>query len=223
MPLIVEPATFYRRHLPHWQPDRGIFFITYRLQMPLPEDVRLCYARWKQDLYSRQVWRGRERTPQEDALAFKTAFQMIDRYLDTCRTGPRWLHLPEVAKVVTDSLMYMHQRQYKLHGFTIMPNHAHDILEPLPGGDGAPVSLARILQGHKGATSRRANLLIGREGTFWEDESFDHVIRSWEEYYDLLDYTMKNPVKAGLVKRPGDWPYTWLNPEEKEMLGLDQP
>jgi hypothetical protein len=30
---------FYRRHLPHWQPQDAIFFVTFRLKDSLPFEV----------------------------------------------------------------------------------------------------------------------------------------------------------------------------------------
>ena len=45
------------------------------------------------------------------------------------------------------------------------------------------------------------------EGTHWEKDFFDHVLRSEESYREKYEYVQQNPVRAGLVKRPEDWPY----------------
>ena len=45
------------------------------------------------------------------------------------------------------------------------------------------------------------------EGTHWEKDFFDHVLRSQESYLEKMEYVRQNPVRAGLVKRPEDWPY----------------
>ena len=45
------------------------------------------------------------------------------------------------------------------------------------------------------------------EGTHWEKDFFDHVMRSEESYWRENEYVRQNPVRAGLVKRPEDWPY----------------
>lgn len=61
--------------------------------------------------------------------------------------------------------------------------------------------LARIDNMHslKRHTARQANLLLGREGEFWQDESYDHVVRDEAEYRRIVTYVLNNPVKAGLV------------------------
>jgi len=40
---------------------------------------------------------------------------------------------------------------------------------------------------------------------FWQDESFDHWVRSAEELQELIDYVEGNPVKAGLVETKEQW------------------
>jgi REP element-mobilizing transposase RayT len=61
----------------------------------------------------------------------------------------------------------------------------------------------------KGRTARKANAILGRTGTsFWQDESFDHWVRSEEELQYLIGYIENNPVKAGLVEAPDQWPWS---------------
>jgi REP element-mobilizing transposase RayT len=61
----------------------------------------------------------------------------------------------------------------------------------------------------KSRTSRVANQILGRTGKrFWQDESFDHWIRSQEELQELIGYVESNPVKAGLVEAGKEWPWT---------------
>jgi putative transposase len=45
------------------------------------------------------------------------------------------------------------------------------------------------------------------ESTHWEKDFFDHVLRSGESYREKYEYVRQNPVRAGLVQRPEDWPY----------------
>jgi len=75
------------------------------------------------------------------------------------------------------------------------------------GGDD-PV-LVSIMQSLKGNTARKCNLALGRCGTFWEHESFDHVVRNQEEWGRIVDYVLNNPVKAGLVKNWQDWKWSY--------------
>ena len=105
-PTFMNPhREFYRRHLPHWQPEEAVFFITFRLKGSLPRNK-------------------------------------------------------------------------------IMPS----------------------LKRH---TARKANIILGREGAFWQDESYDHLIRDREKFLRIISYVLENPVNAGLVSKREDWPWTF--------------
>lgn len=41
----------------------------------------------------------------------------------------------------------------------------------------------------------------------WQRGFFDHVLRSDESFSEKWDYVFNNPVRAGLVSNPEDWPY----------------
>ena len=59
----------------------------------------------------------------------------------------------------------------------------------------------------KGGCVRAANETLRRTGeNFWHDESFDHWVRNEIEFVQKRQYIEQNPVTAGLVERPEDWP-----------------
>jgi putative DNA methylase len=89
----------------------------------------------------------------------------------------------------------------------------HLLLRPTPGN-----SLAKIMQGLKGYTARELNKVLGRNGPFWQNESFDHLIRNEADWLDKFDYIHNNPVKAGLVDRPQDYPFGRLESGRLESL-----
>ncbi|MGA9119769.1 MAG: hypothetical protein WB699_10425, partial [Bacteroidota bacterium] len=62
-------------------------------------------------------------------------------------------------------------------------------------------------------TARRANKLLSRQGAFWQDESYDHLIRAGEELERTMWYVVNNPVKAKLAKEWQDWKYTYVKPD----------
>jgi putative DNA methylase len=64
------------------------------------------------------------------------------------------------------------------------------------------------MQGFKGFTAREANRMLGRAGTFWQDESFDHWIREEADYARTVAYIDMNPVVAGLCATPAEWPWS---------------
>ena len=108
---------------------------------------------------------------------------------------------PCVASVVGNALVHGGTAcaLYDLHAWAIMPNHVHAILQPR-------CEMAAIMQWIKGRSGRVANRILGRSGApFWQDESFDHWVRSAEELEGLIEYVENNPVKAGLVRSKQEW------------------
>jgi REP element-mobilizing transposase RayT len=63
-----------------------------------------------------------------------------------------------------------------------------------------------IMRWLKGRTGRMANRILGSTGMpFWQDESFDHWVRSAGELQGVIDYVEGNPVKAGRVETKDQW------------------
>ena len=69
--------------------------------------------------------------------------------------------------------------------------------------------LSAIMQSLKGYTARKINLPLGRSGTFWEEESYDHVVRDEAEFARIVSYVLNNPVKAGLVQDWQEWKWSY--------------
>jgi len=183
-------VTFYRRNLPHWHPEDTPIFLTWRLYNSLPASLikQACTAK---SVCATKIPPGRR-------------FQILDAALDNATTGPLWLNDPLVATHIIQTLHKGESalHQYSLHSFVVMPNHVHILISP-------KVSLSRITNGIKGVTSRRARLILAfREKHFWQDESFDHWVRSPEQFDTIRAYIENNPVKAGLAAHPEDWPWS---------------
>ncbi|PYX31756.1 MAG: hypothetical protein DMG80_09610 [Acidobacteria bacterium] len=89
------------------------------------------------------------------------------------------------------------------------PDHAHLIISPLRRPDGWCWCLPEIMQAIKGASARRINKLLNRKGPVWQQESFDHVLRSEESLDQKIEYLCNNPVRAGLVSSPDRYPWLW--------------
>ena len=131
------------------------------------------------------------------------AFVSMDRLLEETRSGPTFLRQPAIADVVLASLDHGAQiGHYDLHAWAIMPNHVHLLLTPV-------VSLSKLLGSLKTATATQANLLLHRTGQpFWQDESYDHVVRNEREFARIRLYIENNPARAGLVAFPEDYPWS---------------
>ncbi len=101
----------------------------------------------------------------------------------------------------------------RLHAAVVMPDHVHLLLTPLRDRVGWPFPLVDILQCLKSTTAHRINRMSGISGPVWEEESFDHVLRSDESLNEKCEYIRQNPVKAGLVQKPRDYHWLWVDPE----------
>jgi putative transposase len=67
----------------------------------------------------------------------------------------------------------------------------------------------------KGFTGYRANQILGRQGTpFWQDESYDHLVKSEVEFHRIRKYIELNPVKAGLVATAAQ--FRWSSASQTE-------
>ena len=120
-----------------------------------------------------------------------------------------------------DSLHFYRSRyHFRLHGYVFMPDHLHLLIQPQQ-----PADVDAIMRDYKGFTARRivhqaqaeedANLLAQLsdrssrsehqvwQASFWEQDVFSH-----EYMREKLVYLHRNPIRAGLVQNPEDYPYS---------------
>ena len=167
---------YYERRLPHWNIVGRPLFVTFRLHDSLPAP----------------------RIFPPERLTRGQAFVAMDRLLDTATTGPLHLNHPEIASLVVDALQAgdIRFRRYVLHAYVVMANHVHVLVTP-------NVVSTKWLGPLKGFTAHQANRILARSATpFWQDESFDHLVRSNIEFRRIREYIEFNPVTAGLAAAP---------------------
>ena len=189
-----------RRRLPHVHVIGQPLFVTFRLHDSLPL----------------------HRSFPASNLTSGEAFVTMDRLLDQARCGPTFLRQPPIAQLVLASIQYGAEiGHYTMHAWVIMPNHVHLLLTP-------QVSASKLLGSLKASTARRANLLLHRSGQpFWQDESYDHLVRNGDEFGRIQRYIENNPVTACLAARPEE--YAWSSagrperPPQARGLPHDKP
>jgi len=117
---------YYKRNLPHYQPDNANYFITFRLAFSLPKSVILSLKE-EYDHFIKSTKLIKNITERNNLLykRRKQYFGKFDKLLDGLQTGPLWLKEDVIAKVVYESIIYRDKTKYDLHCFTIMPNHIH--------------------------------------------------------------------------------------------------
>ena len=165
--------TFYRRRLPHLYDIGQPIFLTWRLHDSLP--VHRVFGAGN--------------------LSSGQAFVALDRLLDEARRGPLYLRQPALAEMITEAIHHNASvlHHYALHAFAVMPNHVHLLLSPL-------VPLPKLTKSLKGITAKRANEMLALTGcSFWQEESYDHLVRNDREFERIRRYIEHNPVRAALV------------------------
>ncbi len=116
--------------------------------------------------------------------------------------------------LVLQHCFYDHRRKIQLHAVVVMPDHVHLVLTPLRDAEGWPLSLSAILKALKGTSARSINKFRESGGPVWQEESFDHVVRSEESFDEKVEYIRQNPVRRGLVKKPEDYAWLWVERSE---------
>lgn len=200
----------YRRHLPHIQPEGATFFVTSRLEGSLPVEVfeRLNQER-EEIVRNLGTIRDKKERHERTHSEFQQLFRKWDDALDVCNTNVKYLSNPYVAALVSESLHYRDGKVYDLISFCIMPNHLHIVFTPLKESTDHYYSLSKIMHSLKRHTAKEANLILGREGAFWQHESYDHIVRDEAELERTIKYVLHNPVKANLVKEQKDWKWAF--------------
>jgi putative transposase len=59
----------------------------------------------------------------------------------------------------------------------------------------------------KSVSSRQITKVLNVRVPVWQEDYFDRYLRSAESYGQKWQYVRNNPVRAGLVRCPEDWPY----------------
>ena len=142
---------------------------------------------------------------------------------------PRSELSPEARTLALQHCLHDNGITIQLHVALIMPDHVHLMFTALRDSDGWTFALPEILRAIKGTSARSINKLSGSKGSLWQDESFDHVLRGDESLRETVDYIRQNPVRKGLVRRPEDYPWLWVEPGlrgagplAREMPAADQ-
>jgi len=109
---------------------------------------------------------------------------------------------------VHDCLRGLWERSSAINGwfvgdYVIMPDHVHLFARPARTAN----SMKQWVQVWKSVSSRIILKQQGLVGPLWQDDYFDRYLRSHENYSEKWNYVESNPVRAGLVGKPEDWPF----------------
>jgi REP element-mobilizing transposase RayT len=130
-------------------------------------------------------------------------------YAITFCTKDRWVLPEEVLDRVLQHCLHDHGVKLHMHAAVVMPDHVHLLLTPGTDLEGNTYGLSEIMSGIKGASAHSINRMLKRKGPVWQDESFDHILRSDERIEARVEYLSQNPVRKGLAAQPEDYPWLW--------------
>jgi len=137
----------------------------------------------------------------------------------------------EVLRQAIRKVMVAHP--FEIDAMVILPEHLHCIWR-LPEGDADYSSRWREI---KKTASRQISTATNarHERNVWQRRFWEHTIRDEEDWRNHMDYIHYNPVKHGLVRSPGEWPWSsfsravakgWYDPswgasEPTSILGME--
>jgi REP element-mobilizing transposase RayT len=87
--------------------------------------------------------------------------------------------------------------------YVLMPDHLHLFVSLEPDQMGLSAWVGSLKKGISKVLRER-----GESSPHWQKGFFDHIMRGGESYSLKWDYVRENPVRAGLVARAEDWPYS---------------
>ena len=199
MPMPDEPPLWHSRgYLPHYDDGAVVQAITYRLWDALPAEVVAKLEEQAHDDEKRRL--------------------ALEHYLDAGH-GSCILRASRNAKIVANGWRHFEGTRYRLHAWVVMPNHVHVLIHPLAGR-----TISEIMQAEKSFTAKA--IAAGSAGLrpadkrnagetpalperhVWQADYYDRFIRNERHYAATVDYIHQNPVKAGLVARAEDWPWS---------------
>ena len=105
------------------------------------------------------------------------------------------LSLEEPRRVVKEALGHFDGTRYTLGSFAIAANHVHVLVVPLAG-----IGLSEITHSWKSFTAKTINTFLERSGTFWQDESFDHLVRNENSLERIEKYIVGHDRQGAKVE-----------------------
>lgn len=213
----MEPEV-YRRKLPHIQPLLGTFFVTYRLHNSIPVHAKQQLLDKFQAEKARVIRLENHSIKIIDKLN-RRYFGQFDSLLDLCAYCPAYLLDNGVAQIVTDSLHFWNDERIDLIAYCIMPNHVHAAFTLITETtkSGRANSLKPLMHSIKSYSAHEANKVLKVNGDFWEEETYDRLVRDSDDLRRIVRYILTNPVKAGLCCDWESWKWTYIKPEYDEF------
>ena len=97
----------------------------------------------------------------------------------------------------------MEKNKLWIHAYVLMTNHVHILASPE-----TETSISKTLQSVGRRYVQYFNFTYKRTGTLWEGRYKATVIDSEQYLLTCMRYIELNPVRAGMVEQPGEYPWS---------------
>jgi len=215
----MEKKEYYRRHLPHFQQPGQAYFVNWSLKDAVPPLALESYSIQLKQLSSEIDIAKENKADQKVIGSLKIEFSRVrKKYM---KAFDDLLHLQteyivdlskeENSQIIINALCYWEGLHLENYAICVMTNHVHWVFRLFDKDEnGEPIYLQDIMQSIKRFSANQINKLETRTGTLWHNESFDTTIRDDLHLHNAINYTIDNPVSAGLVKNWWEWKGTKL-------------
>ena len=208
----------YRHILPHYQQPGQAYFMTWCLKNAIPPKALARYTKTLEELKAEIESARKLKNNQQLIVLLEQDYRSVRKQY--MKAFDDLLHLqtepfidlskPEYTNIIAEALLFFENDKVKNYAYCIMPNHVHwFFLTFEKDKEELPVYVEDIMQSVKRHSAKKINDLENRKGALWQKESFDKTIRDDKHLYRAIEYTLNNPVVAGLVKNREDWPGSW--------------
>ena len=155
-----------------------------------------------------------------------TGFQPVQSFQITRRNLPHWQEpgkvyfitwrcqngrflSPQERTITLNALRHFDSKKWTLYAAVVLPDHVHLLAQPLWRDAGGAFDLGEILHSIERCSARKINQARGNQGSLWQDERYDRIMRDEAEFFEKWQYIRNNPVKEALADTPED--YSWLS------------
>lgn len=202
----------YKHILPHFQLPGQAYFVTWCLKESIPAKEVKKYSIELELLKMQKEFAEKHRSNNLDEIkrqiynTRKKYYKALDAGLNTVKNPKINLSKQENFLILKEALEFWHGKKLENYAWCIMPNHVHWVFRVYEEDHvEKPVYLQDIMHSVKRFSANKINKLNNREGPLWQKESFDTTIRNDNHLYNVVEYTLNNPVQAGLVRNREDW------------------
>jgi len=141
--------------------------------------------------------KGRPLAADEERTLVRRTLGRIERFLDS-GYGSCVLMDERAAGLVESVLWNGDGERYRLHAWSVMPNHVHALFSPCGSLD-----IEEVVTEWKAESTRKVNGELRRTGALWHPNVIDYEVRLVADFARLRSSIAQNPLQSGLM----EWPF----------------